>query len=128
MWKPEKASPKALETRMPAVHDLGGKDVHDPIDRGADDVNFFARRVTALVNLLRDSRRRAFQTDEFRRSIESLPPEQYLSLSYYEKWIQALRRLLVQKEILSDEEIEARVRQVAARLAAGRREAGGAPR
>jgi len=103
---------------MPAVHDLGGKPTPAPIDRKAEDVNFFARRVTALVTMLRDTRLRAFQTDEFRRSIEGLPPEQYLSLSYYEKWIQGLRRLLVSKGVLTDEEIEARVREVEARLAA----------
>jgi nitrile hydratase len=103
---------------MPAVHDLGGKPTQAPIDRKAEDVNFFARRVTALVTLLRDTRRRAFQTDEFRRSIEGLPAEQYLSLSYYEKWIQGLRRVLVSKGVLTDDEIDARVREVASRLAA----------
>ena len=70
------------------------------------------------MTLLRDTPRRAFQTDEFRRSIEGLPAEQYLSLSYYEKWIQALRCLLVSKAVLTDEEIDARVREVEARLAA----------
>ena len=104
---------------MPAVHDLGGKPTNAPIDRKAEDVNFFARRVTALVTLLRDTRRRAFQTDEFRRSIEGLPPDRYLSLSYYEKWIQGLRRLLVTKGVLTDEEIDARVREVEKRLAGG---------
>jgi len=102
---------------MPAVHDLGGKPIDSPIDRGTEDVNFFARRVTALVTLLRDSKRRAFQTDEFRRHIEALPPEKYLSLSYYEKWIQALRRLLVTKGVLTDQEIDAKVREIERRRA-----------
>jgi nitrile hydratase len=99
------------------VHDLGGKPIQAPIDRKAEDVNFFARRVTALVTLLRDTRRRAFQTDEFRRSIEGLPADKYLSLAYYEKWIQGLRRLLVSKGVLTDEEIDAKVREVAKRFA-----------
>ena len=105
---------------MRATHDLGGVDWDETIDREADDVNFFARRVTALVQVCRHPKRRVFMTDELRRAIEDLPRERYLSLQYYEKWIQAVRRLLVEKQVLTDEEIDAKTAEVGPRMHAER--------
>ena len=101
-----------------ATHDLGGLPWDEEIDRQAEDVNFFARRVTALVELLRRPKRRVFMTDELRRAIESLPKERYLSLAYYEKWIQAVKLLVVEKGVLTEEEIAAREEEIRRRLAA----------
>jgi nitrile hydratase len=47
-------------------------------------------------------------TDEHRRAQESIPPEQYEALSYYERWVAATELLLVEKGILTREEIDAR--------------------
>ena len=48
-------------------------------------------------------------TDEMRRAIESLEPELYESMSYYEKWTAALEILLLEKGVLSEEEINRQV-------------------
>ncbi len=45
-------------------------------------------------------------TDEMRRAIESLDLERYESMSYYERWTAALEILMVEKGILSTEEID----------------------
>jgi hypothetical protein len=48
-------------------------------------------------------------TDEMRRAIESLEPAAYESMSYYERWTAALEILLVEKGVLTPEEIDAEV-------------------
>ena len=48
-------------------------------------------------------------TDEMRRAIESLETELYESMSYYEKWTAALEILLLEKGVLSKEEINQQV-------------------
>ena len=52
-------------------------------------------RVFALSSAL--LRAGAFNVDEFRDAIESLPPETYLSSSYYERWLSAMESLLEAK-------------------------------
>ena len=51
-------------------------------------------------------------TDEMRRAIESLEPELYESISYYEKWTAALEILLLEKGVLSKEEINQQVASI----------------
>jgi hypothetical protein len=46
-----------------------------------------------------------------RRAIESLPPEEYESIGYYERWTAALEILLVEKEILTTSEIDQKMAQ-----------------
>ena len=46
------------------------------------------------------------------RVIESLPPAQYETLSYYEKWTAALEILLIEKGILTAAEIDARMAEL----------------
>ena len=52
------------------------------------------------------------RTDELRRAIESLEPDLYESLSYYERWTAALEILVVEKGILSTEEIDQKVAEL----------------
>ena len=53
-----------------------------------------------------------FGTDELRRGIESLPRDEYETLSYYERWSASLEKLLVEKNIITEEEIDAKVREL----------------
>ena len=68
------------------------------------------RRVDALHGVLGGKGLR--RTDEMRRAIESLEPERYQNLSYYERWTAALEILLMEKGILNKEEIDAKVIQL----------------
>ena len=97
---------------MRSTHDLGGAPWDEKLDLEVNDVTPFARRVTALVEILRHPSKHVFVTDELRRAIESLPKDDYLTLTYYEKWIRAVRALVVEKGVLSGEEIDARVGEI----------------
>jgi hypothetical protein len=53
-----------------------------------------------------------------RRTIESLTPEHYNASGYYEKWAFALRGLLIEKGVVTQAEMDAKLAEVRARLAA----------
>jgi nitrile hydratase subunit beta len=52
------------------------------------------RRLFGIVRLTIDER---YNWDEFRSAIERLTPVEYLSATYYERWLSALERYLVEK-------------------------------
>ena len=91
---------------MSAVHDMGGRPNDEPIDRSEHILMDWERRTNALVGVLRE--RRLINTDELRRGIEEIPPREYESLTYYERWSASVERLLVEKGLLTTEEIDAR--------------------
>ena len=95
---------------MPAAHDRGGWPDETPIDRTEHEYSDWERRVDAVHQVL--GARGVRTTDEMRRAIESLAPETYESLSYYEKWTAALEILLIEKGILTAEEIDAKAAQL----------------
>ena len=51
--------------------------------------------------------------------IESLTPEFYEGPAYYERWVTAMRALLIEKGVLEAAEIEAKLIEVRARHGAG---------
>lgn len=94
---------------MPRVHDRGGWPTDEPIDRAEHVHADWELRVDALHQVL--GRKGLRSTDEMRRAIESLPPEEYESIGYYERWTAALEILLVEKGILTTEEIDRKMAQ-----------------
>ncbi len=95
---------------MPRVHDRGGWPTDGPIDRNEHQLMDWERRMDALHGVLGAKGLRT--TDEMRRAIESLPPEEYESMSYYERWTAALEILLLEKGLLAREEIDRKVAQL----------------
>ena len=89
---------------MPRVHDRGSWPTDDPIDRADHQHADWELRVDALHQVL--GRRGIRTTDEMRRAIESLPPDEYQTIGYYERWTAALEILLVEKGILTADEID----------------------
>ena len=53
-------------------------------------------------------RRGIFNMDEYRHAIERMEPRHYLAASYYERSLTSLATLLVEKGIVSREELERR--------------------
>ena len=90
---------------MTGVHDLGGSP-GGPIDKSQHEVEDWERLADAVTIVL--DKKGLKTTDEHRRAQESLPPEQYEALSYYERWVAATELLLVEKGILTREEIDAK--------------------
>ena len=51
-------------------------------------------------------------TDESRRAIEDLSESDYLTSTYYERWVRATEALLVEKGVLSRAEIDQKLAQL----------------
>jgi hypothetical protein len=97
-----------------AVHDVGGL-AFGPIDREEHDLALWEKRTDAMLRLLTSPGKRAFTVDGMRRVIEDYGQQEYDRTTYYEKWIRAVRNLVVEQEVLTREEVEARMADVRAR-------------
>lgn len=95
---------------MPGVHDRGGWPTDEMIDRSDHVWTDWEYRTHALVGALRY--RELMNTDELRRGIESIPPKIYEGYSYYERWSTSLETILIEKGVLSTDEIDAKVREL----------------
>ena len=98
------------------VQDMGG-DRAGPIDRHEHEATLVERRIDAMMMLMRDRKRRLWVTDENRRTIESMTPGDYEASGYYQRWLHALRGLVIEKGVLSEREIDKRLGEVRARHA-----------
>jgi hypothetical protein len=69
------------------------------------------RRVDALAVLLGGK----ITVDERRKHIEALPPHDYDTLSYYERWVIALGQALLQRGLITTEELGRKMEEVCSR-------------
>jgi hypothetical protein len=88
------------------------------VDRGEHPAHAFERRVNALLRLLSHPDVRMMRVDELRRGIESLSETEYASYSYYERWVESIRRILTGKGVLDPGALARRIEEVRARFAA----------
>ena len=79
-----------------------------PVDKGQHEVEDWERLADAINGAL--GAKGLQSTDELRRAIESL--KDYRDLSYYERWVAATEKLLVQKGVLSSDEIDERAAEI----------------
>ena len=91
-----------------AHHDMGGEPAGS-VDRSTHDYAFWEKRVDALMVLLSAPERGLLRVDELRRGIESLGAYAYDGMSYYERWIASITNIMVEKGVLTQEEIDARI-------------------
>ena len=94
---------------MPGVHDLGGLP-GGSIDTSQHEVEDWERLADAITIVL--DKRGVKTTDQHRRAQESLDPETYATLTYYERWVAATEALLIEKGILTREEIDERAARI----------------
>ena len=95
---------------MVKAHDRGGWPTDQPIDVSEHQLSDWERQVDAIAQIL--GRKGLTRVDEFRRTIEQLPPERYEAMGYYERWAHAVERLMVEKGVLTTEELEAKVAEL----------------
>ncbi|MDQ3862986.1 MAG: nitrile hydratase subunit beta [Actinomycetota bacterium] len=88
---------------MGGVHDMGGSPAGS-IDKGQHEVEDWERLADAINSALGE--KGLLSTDQHRRAIESLA--EYRDLSYYERWVAATEKLLVEKGVLTRDEIDGR--------------------
>ena len=88
---------------MGGMHGLGPIPIEDnePVFHSDWEAKVFAMSFATFINY--------FPVDETRHASERIPPGQYLSSSYYERWLYALELLLAEHNLLSPDEIAARV-------------------
>ncbi len=92
---------------MDGVHDLGGRQGFGRIRYAPGAPAFHAaweKRVNALYGMA--VRHGIFNMDEYRHAIERMRPRHYLSASYYERSLTSLATLLVEKGVVTREELE----------------------
>jgi hypothetical protein len=98
---------------MRHVHDRGGWPDAGPVERAEHDYARWEKRTDAMLRVLtRDQR--IMRVDELRRAIESIPPKDYETMSYYERWITAIETLMIEKGLLTREDIDHRVETIEA--------------
>src|SRR5262245_28643121 len=92
---------------MNGIHDLGGRHGMGRIPYEKDERVFHAPwegRVYALNRAMRAHGKWDINVD--RHALELLPPEEYLRLSYYERWLRRLEIQVVQYGLATKEELE----------------------
>lgn len=93
---------------MNGAQDLGGQHGFGPVLPEANEPVFHAeweRQAMAFTVLMGPIG--GWNIDQSRAARESLPPAQYLSSSYYEIWTAGLEKLMIERGIVTAEEIEA---------------------
>jgi hypothetical protein len=99
-------------------HDMGGE-AAGPVDRGQHDYAFWEKRVDALMRLLSAPQRELLRLDELRRNIEALPPDAYETMGYYERWMSAIAATLLQRGVITADELGRKLVEIEAREAHG---------
>ena len=109
---------------MDGAHDMGGMHGFGPVVREGDEPVFheaWEGRIFALLSIM-GQHSGLFDPGGFRFRIESIDPARYLSSSYYEKWMMVLEQALVEKGIVTADELVAAWQDAKAATAAARGE------
>ena len=99
---------------MRRYHDMGGQDA-GPVDPAEHNHAPWEKRVDAIMRLVGDEKRQLLRVDELRRGIEELGPGVYDELNYYERWISSITNILIEKGVISIDELGRRMEDVKAR-------------
>lgn len=94
---------------MNGVHDMGGMEGLGALEIEPDEPWFhheWERRVLALT--LATGFLGEWNIDMSRHARERMPGADYLAATYYEKWLAGLERLLVERRLVSQAELDAR--------------------
>ena len=91
---------------MNGVHDMGGMQGFGPVLPEADEPKFhdaWERRAFALTLAMGGTG--AWNLDQSRAARESLPPAHYLASGYYRIWFDGLRALLLERKLVTADEL-----------------------
>jgi hypothetical protein len=97
-------------------HDMGGLPA-GAVEPTEHDYALWEKRVDALLVLLSRKDPRLISVDELRRNIEGLDPVAYDKMTYYERWIYAITQTLLQRGVITVDELGRRMESVRAREA-----------
>lgn len=106
--KPRAKVPRAEAKSPRGYHDMGGLRA-GKVKLSEHDFVLWEKRVDAMMILLSDKKRRLMNTDMLRRGIESLPPDAYDRMSYYERWIHSIATMMLERGVVTRQELDARI-------------------
>ena len=92
---------------MNGVHDMGGQQGMGPVRYEKDEPVFHASwegRIYALNRAMRAWRKWSLDTD--RHALETMPPLDYLRMSYYERWLHRLEEQVVSYGFVTRDELQ----------------------
>jgi len=97
-------------------HDMGGLPA-GRVEPTEHDYAEWERRVDALMVLLTGVRggKKWMTVDELRKNIEAIGPEAYDRMSYYERWVTSITQTMIQRGILTTDELGRKMEEVQAR-------------
>lgn len=109
----DKDPPPPPENRPRALHDLGGvsRFLCEPVDTTPHALSEFDREVDALRQVL--AMKGLMSVDELRRGIEALPEDEYFGLSYYQRWLRSICATMMQKSVITEDELRATLADLA---------------
>ena len=96
------------------THDIGGLSA-GAIELADHPTERWQVEINATFGALMSSARRLLRLDEIRRAVEDLGPEQYEALGYFERQTQATANLLVEKSVMTSQDIERRIGELRGR-------------
>jgi Nitrile hydratase beta subunit len=97
-------------------HDLGGLQ-GGAIETEVTQAKPWEKLSVVIGNALGQKGKGIVCTDEVRRTREEMGADLYNRLGYFEKGIESLRRLLIEKGVIGERELERRMAALAARIA-----------
>ena len=95
-------------TKTKAYHDVGGDDF-GPVPMIDGEYQLWEKRVDAMMRLLSSPDVALMRVDELRRGIETLGEAAYNAEPYYGKWARSLAKIMVEKGVLTRDELDARI-------------------
>jgi hypothetical protein len=98
-------------------HDMGGRPA-GKVERTEHDYADWERRVDALMTLLGGivGGKKMMTVDELRKNVEAIGPDAYDKMSYYERWVISITQTMIQRGVISTEELGRKMEEVKARL------------
>ena len=93
---------------MDGAHDMGGVAWSGPVQPEPNEPTFHAeweRRAFAITMAM--ARPGGWNIDMSRFAREDRPPADYLGMSYYQIWLAGLERLILERDLVAPDEIEA---------------------
>ncbi len=95
-------------------HDMGGLPA-GPLDRSEHTYAPWEKRTHALMLLLSEPCRGVMTVDELRRGIETLGEQEYDRLGYYERWIASIAGNLIEKGVITVDELGRKLAEIEGR-------------
>lgn len=94
-------------------HDMGGTEAAGPAPGPEHDYALWEKRVDALMRICGAAG--IFTVDGLRRALEEMGPEAFETKTYYERWMEAVARNLIETGTITIAELDARMAEVAGR-------------